>query len=72
MHVLASLYTLCHDGRAPCDGVGLVEILYTALEGLLAGLLRLHDPLSKRLQVLQKLNTKQRLDKEETVVKSKQ
>ena len=72
MHVLASLHTLCHDRRAPCDGVGLVEVLYTALEGLLAGLLRLHDPLSKRLQVFRKVNTKQRFDKEETVVKLKQ
>ena len=51
MHALASLHALCHDRRTPCDGVGLVEVLYTALEGLLAGLLRLHDPLSKRLQM---------------------
>lgn len=72
MHVLASLHTLCHDRRAPCDGVGLVEVLYTALEGLLAGLLRLHDPLSKRLQVFKKNDTKRLFDKKETVVPLKQ
>lgn len=54
MHVLASLYTLCHDGGVPRYRVCLVKVFNAALEGLFASLVTPHDPLSKRLQIANK------------------